>query len=79
MRPGSKNNSMRSEAYITLGRLSHVKMRHKSDAESMLAALEERVGGPFDSAVRRVRGEVGLALFCSACHLASPTTSCCCL
>lgn len=79
MKPGGKNNSMRSEAYITLGRLSHVKMRHKSDAEGMLAALEERVGSAFDSAVRRVRGEVGPAPFYSACHLASSTTACCCL
>lgn len=77
MRPGGKNNSMRSEAYVTLGRLSHVKMRHKSDAEGMIAALEGRVGGAFDSAVRRVRGEVGPAPFCSACHLASSTTACC--
>ena len=46
------------EAYVTLGRLSHVKMRHEEDTEKLRAVLEERVGGAFKSALEKVRGDV---------------------
>lgn len=51
------------EAYVTLGRLSHVKMRHEEDAEKLRALLDERVGGAFESALEKVRGDVS-AFWC---------------
>lgn len=49
-----------SEAYVTLGRLSHVKMRHEQDAERVQALLDEQVNGGFASAMEKVRVEVSL-------------------
>ena len=51
------------EAYVTLGRLSHVKMRHEEDAEKLRALLDERVGGAFESALEKVRWDVSSFFF----------------
>lgn len=51
------------EAYVTLGRLSHVKMRHEEDAEKLRALLDERVGGAYESALAKVRRDVSSFLW----------------
>lgn len=46
------------EAYVTLGRLHHVRDRHQRDTQRLKDALKERVDDAYREAANRVRGEV---------------------
>lgn len=50
------------EAYVTLGRLGHVKARHRETMELMEQSfVDTGAAGALDSAMEKIRGDVSIS------------------